>query len=121
MIWQGRDREGIRIIIDEEAWQRHVLKHPEIEPFLDAVAQTMQEPEKIYPNTRPDEPQRYFRRLYRSGLLSGDFATHYVKVAVKYVMQSNSEIIGFYSSSWFQREISELYPELERIHPDVHT
>jgi len=117
MIWQGVDREGVKIIIDEDAWNRHVMKHPEIKPFLEAVAKTMCEPEKIYPNTRPDEPRRYFRRLYRSGLLSGYFVNHYVRVAVKYVTQPNGEVVGFYSSSWFQRQISEPYPLLERIHP----
>ena len=60
MIWQGVGREGVRIIIDEDAWNRHVMKHPEIEPFLEAVAETMCNPDKIY-------PRRYFRRLYRSG------------------------------------------------------
>ena len=77
MIWQGVDREGVKIIIDEDekllrssvrcaglrlhslrAWKRHVMKHPEIELFLEAVAKTMCNPEKIYPNTRPDEPRR---------------------------------------------------------------
>ena len=128
MIWQGVDREGVKIIIDEDAWKRHVMKHPEIEPFWEAVAKTMCNPEKIYQNTRPDEQRRYFRRLYRSGLLSGYFVNHYVRVAVKYVrfahrrlrltvVQPNGEVVGFYSSSWFQRQISEPYPELERIHP----
>jgi len=75
------------------------MKHPEIEPFLEAVVKTMCNPEKIYPNTRPDEPRRYFRRLYCSGLLSGYFVNHYVRVAVKYVMQFNGEVVGFYKGS----------------------
>ena len=46
MIWQGIDREGVQIVIDRDAWERHVLKHPEIIPFLDAVVNTMVEPER---------------------------------------------------------------------------
>ncbi len=117
-MWEGIDREGIRVIIDRSVWARHVLKHPEIEPFLEAVARTIVDPESIFPDTRPDEAHRYFRRLYRSDLLSGYFAQHDVRVAVKYVRQSDDSVIGFYSSSWFQREIVEPHSELERIHPD---
>ena len=116
MIWQGVDREGVQIIIDQDAWTRHVLKHPEIAPFLNEVAYTMGNPERIFPDIRPDEPNRYFRRLYCKGLLSDYFFEHYVRVAVKYVRQANGEFIGFYSSSWFQRTIVEPHSELEKIH-----
>lgn len=117
MIWQGIDREGVQIVIDRDAWERHVLKHPEIIPFLDAVVNTMVEPERVFPDTRADESDRYFRRLYRKNLLSGYFSEHYVRVAVKYVRQIDGPFIGFYSSSWFQRTIIEPHSELERIHP----
>lgn len=104
-------------MIDQDAWLRHVLKHPEIKPFLEAVVNTIIDPDFIFPDTRPSEQDRYFRRLYQKGSLSGYFAEHFVRVAVKYVRQTDGTYVGFYSSSWFQRQIQEPYAELERIRP----
>lgn len=117
MMWQGIDREGVRIVIDADAWLRHILKHPEVAPFFDAVVATMIDPGWVFPDTRPDEANRYFRRLYRAGMLTDYFSQHYVRVAVKYVHQAGGPFVGFYSSSWFQRDILEPQAALERIHP----
>lgn len=74
-------------------------------------------PDLIFPDTRPAEQGRYFRRLYKKGDLSGYFSEHFVRVAVKYVKQADGLYVGFYSLSWFQRQIQEPQAELERIRP----
>lgn len=82
---EARDYKGRLIKLARTNFQKHLLKHPEIEPYVDALPVALSDPDIV---VEADNGQTYF---YRLGLGRGNLARCYLFVVVHYTSGEKEE------------------------------
>lgn len=91
LAFDTRDRFGTRVILTLRNWREHTRKHPEIRDYLDAVRQTVKDPDLII----EDAPGRL--RNYSLGIVGGRWQRFYLQVIVRYDRGEG----GIVATAWF--------------------
>ena len=102
------DSDGTEVLLGELEWKEQILKrHPEIEPYLDEIIDTVNNPHERQIDS---EDVRIYLNYYK---ISKSKQIHkklkYLLVIVKYVNapERNFERTGFISSVYFVRQIKK--------------
>ena len=98
-IFEVRDPNGIRIYCSEFQWETHIVaNHGMMEHNVDAILETLQNPELILPS-RDSNPPLDERRIYTK---KSQIASYYPKVPYTHVIVSacggSGEVITAYPS-----------------------
>lgn len=100
------DKDGVPITLTQDTWYdkllHPVIGHPEVEPYLEEIKQTILEPEFVYQSIKDERTLL----LYRSGLTRGKFAHCFVLVVVRYV-EEDGEKHGYVSTVLLARSLKK--------------
>jgi len=103
MLFKVRDYHGIPVILTKENWYKKILDpifgHPEVKHHLSKIKKTIDRPDFVYQSVR--DPRS---KLFLTGFASGDFATHYLAVVVKYVKEQGKPV-GYISTVMINRKL----------------
>lgn len=93
---ETKDIMNEEVICSNKAWFGHIVEnHPIMRSNLDAVTDTIEDPEAIYLSSETDQRKVYFKK--------SDLSTYemYTKVVTKKIEDNKSEIV----SAWPQKSI----------------
>lgn len=92
ILWIATDCLGKEVELSEATWDCHVAKRPYMEPYLEEVRKTLEEPEVCI----RDSTNAYHN--YRLGILKGKYRTAYLRVVVRRIRGQRSRVVSFWAS-----------------------
>ena len=93
-IFEVEDKSGRKIHLSDERWKHLNQEHPEVEPYLEDIKETLKNPVKIT-EYELDENVRYYYKYFKERE-----SAKYLLVIVKYLNDH-----GFIITAYFVRNI----------------
>lgn len=105
LIFEVMDQQGILVRLDRSVWKDKILApspkgHPEVEPYLDQVKETISNPDLVMESAKRTDVRIYYR--LRAG--QDRYEGKHLLVIVKYVFEKEI-IVGYVSTTYLTRKI----------------
>ena len=95
-LFRVNDWEGNEVLLESEQWRQHIIRgHPEVEPYLEGIAETVTRPHFVL-SSESDADVKLF---YRKGFAQGKYDMLYLKVVVNYRERPASVRTAFFTAS----------------------
>ena len=91
LLWTTTDPRGLSVSLAADAWEHIVTEHDYMAPYLDAVRQTVEDPDEIYfdpVSTYSRKTGAQIHAYYKSQILTGLFQDNLAYVSVKFAPES---------------------------------
>ena len=92
LLWTVVDPRGLSVSLAADVWEHIVTEHDYMAPYVDAIRQTVEDPDEIYFDPRSTQIRKTGAQIYayyRSEILTGLFQDKLAYVSVKIVQESS--------------------------------